>query len=166
MLKKGEQIDLKSIKNKAGWYKVWVTRNNLNQLLNGLGQNFEELKSYIETKEELYCIYVGKAKNNDGGLQGRLKNHFGSRVDGSTLKKSLSAILAGGKDDETRKKTVNDFMNNVSIEYGYADGLPIPLSVFEVTQINDKLRILNIDCNDLPVAEPIVKKLQELRKKK
>ncbi len=54
----GNKEKLQNIPNKAGYYKWWINKKDLNIILLKLKVNFEDIKDYIETKNNLYSIYV------------------------------------------------------------------------------------------------------------
>ena len=93
-------------------------------------------------------------------LRKRLNAHFGNSSENTTLKTSLTAVLAD--------KQVSVFMNNAYFECGYKSDFKDDeyLCVWEAQEINRYIRILNIDCNEKKEAEQFVESLIALRNKK
>ena len=158
--------DIQNLKNKLGWYKIFVSYENCKYLLKKLGNEKDPNDLKIEKKDvenvgSLYCIYVGKSSN----LKNRLNAHFGNSGANTTIKTSLTAVLANEKQSEEQQRIVYNFMNDAYFECGYKadfkDGEY--LCVWEAKEINKYIRILNIDCNENKEAESFVKRLIALR---
>ena len=148
---------IENLENELGWYKIFVSREKCQLLLEKLGMNenpdnFDIEKKKVENIGCLYCIYVGKSSK----LKNRLKEHFGYSKESTTLKTSLSAVL---------QNDAHNFMGDAYFEYGYKSDFKDGeyLCVWEAQEINKCVRILNIDCNENKNAEPFIEKLTTLR---
>lgn len=175
-------IEAKTLRNKEnikrieigpGYYKWWAKQSELDVILDALEVNFDDVKSAIETKENLYCIYVGIAVNES--VRQRLNwhvndQHTKSKVKNgtlSTLRQSISSIVAHNQYD---KKASDDFIDKLSVEY-FISTHPVKspeakqeLHTTEKQLLDSHLRVLNIQCNNHPLAKKMKKRLKHLRK--
>lgn len=164
---------LKSLPDKAGYYKWWATREDFNRLLNTLGITYDNIADKIEQKDGLYCIYLGIAANepirkridwhiNDPHTEARVKSGFLS-----TFRQSLSSLLAH---DQYDKAVTDDFISKLCFEYFTID-FPVKsqevvdeLHRIEKQMLEEHLYILNIQDNHYPDATDISKLLKAIRK--
>lgn len=127
----------------SGIYKWWAPSQKLHEILNKLNVDFPAIENEIEDKsielQKLYCIYVGQAKN----LKDRIKNHICGSIGNSTLRKSLGAILRKDEDLDGLKDKINEFMNELYVEWKRVD--EPDLDGVESSEIRSRLRILNIE---------------------
>ncbi|MGI6644364.1 MAG: GIY-YIG nuclease family protein [Bacilli bacterium] len=143
-----------------GVYKFWCKKKEFIQLLDRLDSHphenektsitFEKVKDYTETctledtKEKLYCIYVGKAQGQS--LSSRVVNiHIKGTPNGSTLRESLFGILNDfeGNWDSTNQEhrlfnevQVNNFLDELYVQF-------IPCKNEEETADKEKEEINN-----------------------
>ena len=148
-----------------GVYKWWCEKNILVSILKKLGKSFSEVENFLERKNNLYCFYVGQTKNKKG-FNKRIKGQHLRSTKNSTLRRSLFALLEN-------EKAINDFLDYcfVSVEKLSVD----EIDKKEKKQINDFLRILNLDDledkfesvqNFREIRKQIIKSLKEKRSKK
>ena len=165
--------ELQNMPNKAGYYKWWSNKKDLNIILKKLNVNFDDIKDYIETKNNLYSIYVGIAVKES--VRSRINwhvndKHTKSRVENgtlSTLRQSISSIVAENQYD---KNETDKFIDKLKIEYFTTD-YPIKsleakneLEEIEKELMNTNLYVLNLQNNHHPQAKAIKKELKQLRK--
>jgi len=165
--------ELIKIPNKAGYYKWWSNKNELYTILKKLNVKFDDIKDYIETKNNLYSIYVGIAVKES--VRSRINWHINdkhtkSRVENGTLstfRQSISSIVAENQYD---KSETDKFINKLKIEYFTTDN-PIKsieakkeLEEKEKKLMNTQLYVLNLQNNHHPQAKAIKKELKYLRK--
>ncbi len=164
--------NLKSLENFPGYYKFWAEKEELQIILDELETNFDEVKDFIESRDNCYAIYVGIAAKEP--LKKRLNwhindSHTTSRVvygTLSTLRQSISSIVAHNQCD---KKKTDIFIDKLKIElFFYRNGnlqnIESELREIERKILSTNLYILNIQGNKHPFANTITKKLKELRK--
>ena len=171
VLRKKEQLN--KISSKPGYYKWWVSKKELDLLLNVLGVSFEEIKDVLEAKDDLFCVYVGIAAKES--VRQRLNwhvndPHTASRVRNgtlSTLRQTISSIVAHNQYD---KAATDSFIDSMFVEWFYIDA-PIKsekakteLHITESKLMADYLRILNIQDNHHPLSKSITTALKKLRK--
>ena len=163
---------LKKISLKPGYYTWWVSKTELDFILKTLNVSFSEIENALETKDGLFCVYVGIAKKC---LRERLNwhvndPHTASRVESgtlSTLRQTIASIVSHNQYD---KASTDSFIDKMFIEEGFIDCSAVPdeadevLHTFETNLMKRYLRILNIQDNHHPLSEPIKKTLKELRK--
>lgn len=170
-----EQVNLAKIPNyKPGYYKWWATEEVLAAIFDNLNltrNEIDSVKECLEKKDNYYCIYVGVAIKDS--IQSRLNTHVNQytserNVRFSTLRKSLTGIFSGNKNDF---ETTNEIIDKLYIEY-YAIDLPIhsdeadkQISSIEKELLScENLYILNIKENKHPRAYIIKNHLSKLRK--
>ncbi|WP_290726564.1 GIY-YIG nuclease family protein [Fibrobacter sp. UBA2449] len=150
----------------SGIYKWWSSEKEVNAILRKLGASeFVDINKELEKKvfdcKEMYCIYVGQAKD----LKDRLRKHIRGSVNNSTLRRSLGGILWNGdSSEELKKKINNEFIDKFYVEYKCVEEKK--LDVEESEEIGKYLRILNIDgYNHRLFMQYINKPLSDLREK-
>ena len=166
-------ISVKEIKENRGClgknigvYKWWCQKDRLVSILAKLGKSFSEVENFLETKNDLYCFYVGQTKNKKGFNQ-RIKGQHLRSTKNSTLRRSLFALLGN-------EKAINDFLDNC---YVTVEKLSVAVEIDEKEkeQINAALRLLNLDDLDdklesvqnfREIRKQIIKTLKEKRSKK
>ncbi len=161
------------ISNAPGYYKWWASKEEFDFMLKKLDVNYENIKDAIETRNDLYCIYIGIAVKES--VRERLNWHINDRHTTSqikhgtlsTLRQSISSIVVQNQHD---KKSTDDFINKLYVEYYYSknkiksDEAKKELHKAEVELLSEHLYILNIKDNAHPLAYSIKKKLKLLRK--
>ena len=165
--------NLQKIKKVPGYYKWWAKRTELDIILTELNVKFDDVKSSIETKSGMFCIYVGIAVNepvvdrlnwhvNDKHTESSVK--YGTL---STLRQSIASILVHNQYD---KEATDNFIDTLEVEYFFNDN-PIKstdakneLTDIEKQLLQEHLRVLNIRDNNHPCAKEIKKELKRLRK--
>ena len=50
---------------KRGYIKWWARRTELDIALNELDVNYEDIKEFLEIRDDLYCIYIGQPKTQE-----------------------------------------------------------------------------------------------------
>ena len=165
--------ELKKISSKPGYYKWWVPKTELDFILKALDVSFSEIEKALETKDNLFCVYVGIAAKES--VRARLNWHINdphtsSRVKNgtlSTLRQTISSIVAHNQYD---KAATDLFIDSMFVEWFYIDA-PIKseaakteLHKIELKLMSEYLRILNIQDNHHPLSKPIKKELKVLRK--
>ena len=137
-------------------------------LLKPLEVKFEDIESYLEKVDDMYCIYIGIAVResvgarlnwhvNDRHTENRVKN--GTL---STLRKSISSLIAH---NQFGKDKTNDFIDLLKIEYKETDcpnksqEAKEYLHNIEREAMSKHLYILNIQENYFEQAKDIKKKL-------
>ncbi len=165
--------ELKKISSKPGYYKWWVSKVELDILLKVLDISFSKIESSLESKNDLYCVYVGIAAKES--VRSRLNwhindTHTASRVKNgtlSTLRQSISSIISHNQYD---KISTDLFIDKMFVEYFYidspikSDNAKTELHAIETKLMAEYLRILNIQNNHYPLSYSIKSKLKELRK--
>ena len=164
---------LKTIPSLPGYYKWWAARPELDVILRALNLNFSDIKTHIETRGNLFCIYVGIAAKES--VRDRLNWHVNDKHTASqviigtlsTLRQSISSIVSHNQYD---KAATDQFIDKLFLEYFYTDS-PIKseaakteLHAIETKLMSEYLRLLNIQDNHNPLSEPIKAKLKRLRK--
>lgn len=167
------QAELKKIPSKPGYYKWWISKTELDLILKSIAVSFTEIQPAIETKDDLFCVYVGIAAKES--VRSRLNwhvndSHSTSRVKNgtlSTLRQSIASIISHNQYD---KASTDSFINKMFIEYFFID-YPIKfetaikeLHSIETNLMAEYLRILNIQDNHHPLSDSIKRKLKVLRK--
>ena len=148
-------LDYKLIEEERGWYKIWITENEVIHLLTILGIEYSEIKDSIEVLNNLCCIYVGESDN----LRKRFKNHFSEKS--SSFSRHIKAILQNNNTPFSNE-VLSNWLSECYIEYGLAKDLDKSLAEHEAYLINSHLRILNHDSNEHPKAKPIIEKIKQL----
>ena len=173
-LRNKEELN-KTPNDKPGYYKWYATKEDLALLLNNLGYSIDELINDIETKDNLYCVYIGVAIKES--IKSRLNWHVNDKHTEtsvkqgflSTFRQSISSVIAHNQYDE---KSTNDFIDRLYVEYFVIDA-PIKsekakriIEPIEKELINSYLRILNIKDNKYPLMldKGIKKKIKIIRK--
>ena len=166
-------MELKKILPKPGYYKWWVSKNELELLINVLDISFADIENSLEVKEELFCVYVGIAAKES--VRQRLNWHINdphtaSRIRNgtlSTLRQTIASIVAHNQYDKT---TTDSFIDSMFVEWFYIDA-PIKsekakteLNLIESKLMAEYLRILNIQENHHVLSKSIKKELKKLRK--
>mgnify|MGYP002624134124 CR=1 FL=1 len=165
--------NLLAIENKAGYYKWWAGASEFEIILKELNVDLETIKSSVEIKDDLFCIYVGIAAKES--VRDRLNwhvndSHTASRVKKGTLstfRQSISSLVAHNQYDKT---ATDSFIDRLYVEWFYSDNkikseaAKIELHDIERQLLNRHLMILNIQDNHHPLAVEIKKKLRYLRK--
>jgi hypothetical protein len=175
-----DKKELENVPNDCpGWYRWWareaeimtlldskfLTQKYFNKLVTKLHRGEGELNSY-------YYIYTGVAVKES--IRSRLNWHINqlhteSAVEYgtlSTLRQSLSSLIAGNQRDE---KTTNDFIDTLTVEY-----FPIEFQIKspeakKYLESNEKLEmdkyilILNIQKNKRQEIKYLKKELSKLR---
>ena len=163
---------LKKISSKSGIYKWWVSKIELDFILKTLNVSFSEIENALETKEGLFCVYVGIAKKS---LRERLNwhvndSHTAQRVESgtlSTLRQTIASIVSHNQYD---KASTDLFIDKMFVEDCLVDCSAVPDKAAEILHTVEKnlliryLRILNIQDNHHPLSTPIKTTLKELRK--
>lgn len=165
--------ELNKIFSLPGYYKWWASRFELDVILDTLNVPFPEIENALETKNGLYCIYVGIAVKES--VRNRLNWHVNDMhtssqvINGtlSTLRQSISSIVAG---NQYAKDATDSFIDKLYVEWFYSNN-PIKtetakneLHQIEKQLLNEYLRVLNIQDNHHPLSSSIKTKLKELRK--
>ena len=165
--------NLKTISNFPGYYKWWAAQSELDVILKALNIQFSDIENALEIKDGLYCIYVGIAVKES--VRARLDWHVNDKhtasqvLNGtlSTLRQSISSIVAGNQFDKT---ATDSFIDKLFIEYFYCDeaikseSAKHKLHETEKQLLAEYLRVLNIQENHHPLSNPIKMALKELRK--
>ncbi len=164
-----------------GWYKWWADEISLKKLLNSpylKNKYYSTLVSNLTTKKinnkTYYYIYVGVAIKES--IQDRLnwhinQKHSKSSVESgflSTLRQSLSSLVAGNQYDEEK---TNKFIDTLIVEY-----FPIKEEIksikakeiiegIEKKEINSNFLPLNIKDNRNILLKDYLKELSKARKK-
>ena len=166
------QEELKKISSKPGYYKWWVSKTELDFILKSLNVSFSEIENALETKDGLFCVYVGIAKRS---LRERLNwhvndPHTAQRVESgtlSTLRQTISSIVSHNQYD---KASTDLFIDKMFVEAFINDSSAVSDEAAKILHTTEKnllsryLRILNIQDNHHPLSEPIKTTLKELRK--
>ena len=164
---------LRKISNLPGYYKWWAAQSELDVILKALNIKFFDIENVLETKDELFCIYVGIAVKES--VRARLDWHVNDKhtssqvLNGtlSTLRQSISSIVSGNQFD---KESTDNFMDKLYVEYFYcnepikSETAKIKLHETEKQLLAEYLRVLNIQENHHPLSIPIKIALKELRK--
>lgn len=166
------QEELKKIFSKQGYYKWWVSKTELDFILKTLNVSFSKIENALETKDGLFCVYVGIAKKS---LRERLSwhvndSHTAQRVESgtlSTLRQTISSIVSHNQYD---KASTDLFIDKMFVEAFMYDCSAVPDEAAEILHTTEKnlltryLRILNIQDNHHPLSGSIKNILKELRK--
>lgn len=158
---------------RPGYYKWWADRESLDIVLNKLEVSFEEIEPYVETREDLFCIYVGIAVKES--LRKRLDWHVNQRHTASavrngtlsTLRQTISSLVAH---DQSAEEATNEFIDRLKVEYHESSfGIKSSEASDELHRIerealSSHLCILNIQENNHPQVFEIKRKLKQLRK--
>ena len=167
------QEELKKISSKPGYYKWWVPKTELDFILNVLDISFLEIERVLETKDDLFCVYVGIAAKESVGS--RLNWHINdshsiSRVKNgtlSTLRQTVASIVSHNQYD---KLSTDLFIDKMFVEYFCmdfpikSDAAKIKLHIIEKKLMDEYFRILNIRDNHHPFSQKAKLKLKCLRK--
>ncbi len=139
------------IAEKTGCYKWWSPEEQVKKLLFKLGLEFSDVKSSLEKKEGLYCIYVGKANN----LKSRIiRQHIIGGVSNSTLRKTIASVMKYY--DNSKVDTNNNFIDYFKVQPIYLK--KGELKDLEHSLINEKhgntsyFRFLNSEDNKHEIA--------------
>lgn len=168
-----QKDNLLKIEKKAGFYKWYAEKAELNFILQKLGVSFADIQSALEIKNNLYCIYVGIAAKES--VRERLNWHINQKHTESnvrhgtlsTLRQSIASIVSQRQGDE---KSTNHFIDKLKLEYFVVDdaikseNAQKNLIQTEEDLMKNHLYVLNIQKNYHPLASPIRKKLKQLRK--
>ena len=168
----------KEVRNR--WYRWWCSKKELNKLLNSeyiSEKHLEEILPHLTKKEinrkTYYYIYVGVAINES--IKDRLnwhvnQHHSKSSVESgflSTLRQSLSSLVAGNQYDEI---ATNNFIDKLIIEYNDIN-LPIhskeakkELETIEKSEMKNNTLPLNIRDNKNVIIYNYLKELSNCRK--
>ena len=156
-----------------GYYKWWAHKAELDTILSALNVNFADICDALETKDDMFCIYVGIAVKES--VRERLNwhvndKHTESQVRNgtlSTLRQSIASIVAQNQRDKT---ATNAFIDKLSVEWFYSVH-PIKslqasdeLHKIERTLLAEHLYVLKIQEKAQPLAAPVKRKLKRLRK--
>lgn len=133
-----------SVPSTSGIYKWWASEKDFLTILEKLKVSPDDIEKEIQRKsiegKEFVCIYVGQAKD----LKKRFGNHVKGRVDKSTLRKSLGALLWDGKLSKNElENKINRFIDKLFIEYEKIEEARLDRA--ESNEIREHLRVLNID---------------------
>ena len=165
--------NLQKIKKVPGYYKWWAKRTELDIILTELNVKFDDVKSSIETKSGMFCIYVGIAVKES--IRDRLNWHVNDKHTESsvkygtlsTLRQSIASILVHNQYD---KEATDNFIDKLEVEYFFNDN-PIKssdanseLTGIEKQLLKEHFIVLNIKGNNHPCAKEIKKELKRLRK--
>lgn len=159
--------------NSPGYYKWWCDKDTLNIIINKLNIDFNDIKNDLETKDNLYCIYIGIAVKES--IKDRINWHINQKHSESavkskalsTLRQSISSIVAN---DQYNEEATNAFIDKLKIEF-----FELPYKVkdneaiikahqVEKDYMEKHLYILNIQDNHHNKAREIKKRLKKLRK--
>ena len=155
--------ELRKIKNEPGYYKWWAKEGDLKKLLSKFTPKitFNEIKKYLESENDYYCIYVGISKSS---IRKRLNTHINGVILDSTLRKTIASILAYYNDENPEEKT-NEFIDKLKLTYDYKDRNEVEEK--ETDLIKAKFHILNNSKNNTELAKKykIKEQLTEFRKK-
>lgn len=155
-----EMID--TLPTKRGYYKWWAEKEEFDLILDTLDVKYEDIKDYIEKKDDLYCIYLGIATKS---LRQRINWHINDKHDRksveskylSTLRQTIASIVAK---DQYNKDATNHFIDKLKFEiFEYDD-----VKNIEKKLLLTNLYILNIQDNNHFAASEIKRKLKKLRK--
>ena len=165
--------NLQKIKKLPGYYKWWAKRTELDVILTELNVKFDDVKSSIETKSGMFCVYVGIAVKES--IRDRLNWHVNDKHTESsvkygtlsTLRQSIASIVAHNQYD---KEATDNFIDKLEVEYFFNEhplkstNANIELTDIEKRLLQEHLRVLNIRDNNHPCAKEIKKELTRLRK--
>jgi hypothetical protein len=172
-----------TIKLAPGVYKWWCSKEMLKQILKKLNcyssVNIDrDIEHCIYNKQQLYCIYVGIAKNEslNSRIEWHISNHTASQLQSknvsiSTLRHSLAAIFFNDISTSINE-ALNKLMENlfVSIHYESQFDIGSVEASQEIHKIesdilkSDKFYALNIENNNHDLASTSTKVLKTLRK--
>lgn len=180
----GKLVPAKSLRDKAklaeipgdspGWYRWWAPRNVTEKLLNSSfvkHHYFDEIESHLDRQigDDVlyYCIYAGVAKGQSVG--DRLRKHVNGTWQGSTLRESLSAVLAGNHLNEWATDGALDQMLVqffVLPEPINSEAAKYLLNEIERSDLKEKTLPLNIKGNERhKLLESFTSDLVEIRKR-
>jgi len=166
--------------NKPGWYRWWCPETELKRLLNSkyISKKYlEKIMSHLTKKEikgrTYYYVYVGVAINES--IRDRLnwhvnQHHSKSSVESgflSTLRQSLSSLVAGNQYDEI---ATNNFIDKLIIEYTsinlsiHSKEAKYEIETIEKNEINSNVLPLNIRDNKNKLIINYLKELSICRK--
>lgn len=165
--------EINSISSLPGYYKWWAAKSEFALILKALKVQLEDIQQAIETKDDLFCIYVGIAVKES--VRARLNWHVNdkhtvSQVNTgtlSTLRQSISSIVSGNQFD---KAATDSFIDKLYVEWFYSknqvksEEAMIELHEIEKNQMADFFCILNIQDNHHPFARTTKIELKRLRK--
>lgn len=173
---------LRQVPDKPGWYRWWAPESVSSKLLNSpyISENYtESLSPHLwrrkrRTSEDYYvCLYVGVAIKES--VRDRLNWHINQRHTEnaiksgtlSTLRRTLSSLVAGDQYDEAATNTVIDQM---VVEY-YAMDYPIrselaktELIKIENSEMEQHILPLNIMGNRHAILQSFLADLKKARK--
>lgn len=138
--------NLNAIPDKAGYYKWWAEREELDVILKALNVDFNDVANYMEESNNMYAIYVGIATKS---IRDRLSIHLKRSFANSTLRRSISSIVVHKYD----KDATNEFIDKLYVEYTTVDESIISeqakkkLENKEDELMTEKYRVLNISGN-------------------
>ncbi len=165
--------ELNKIDAKPGYIKFWAYRDEIIFILNKLNAEFDDIEHLLETKNDLYCIYIGKttdrpvSKRLDQHINGK---HYESNITQgflSTFRQSVSSIVSLNQADE---EGTNDFIDKLKVEYYLLDypfksnDLKRELNSIVDESLEKYFYVLNIVGNKHEDGKPIIKELKKLRK--
>ena len=169
-----DKDELKSISSLPGYYKWWAAKSELDVILDNLHIQFSDIEAALESKDNLFCIYVGIAAKES--VRKRLDWHVNDKhttsrvINGtlSTFRQSISSIVASSQFD---KAATDLFIDKLYVEWFYSkeqmksEAVKKELHDIEIKQMAEYLRILNIQDNHHPLSKQIKTELKRLRKK-
>jgi hypothetical protein len=165
--------------NRPGWYRWWAREPEVRALLdsNFLAQKyFDTLAVKLHKGDgnlhDYYYIYTGVAARDS--IRSRLNWHINQHHTESaikygtlsTLRQSLSSLVAGNQWDES---TTNDFIDALTVEYFPLEYQIKSLEAEQYLENNENLEmgkhilILNIKNNTRPEIHDFKKELSKLR---
>lgn len=169
-----QKENLETISNaKPGFYKWYANFEDFNYLVNKLGSSFNDVSSFVEKKDDMYCIYIGIAVKES--IRARInwhinQHHTKSAVKHgflSTFRKSISSIVCK---DQYNEDCTNQFIDKLKVECFESENTiksqeaKTELHSIEKEALKKNLYILNIQENYHPAANEIKKQLKHLRK--
>lgn len=161
---------------KKGYIKWWARKDELNIILDELDVKYEDIKEFLETKDDLYCIFIGQPKTQE--LPAYLKQEIILKstriVDGilyfrksiSSLKRSIYSIFLNNPSLGCKTR---EFLDKLFIEVIVIDNIGDVQNIRKETDpiVDDLFRkyfyIFNMDSKYHPEMEWIVNNLSSIR---
>ena len=153
---------LNKIKEVPGYYKLWAKREELDVILEKLDVSFDEIKFALETKSDMFCIYVGISKTLRSRLNSLVNGKDGAEPE-ELYAPRLSILSIVGHDQHDKDSTDN-FIDKLEVECFYTDA-ETELENIKKKLLEEHFMILNIKDNERFITRKteILKKLKQLR---
>ena len=169
----------KQFEGKQGYVKWWARKTELISILNKINVDYDVIKDYLETNDDLYCIYVGKSqgrvlsqylRQEINGKHTKISQKTGQftfRTAIPLLKRYISSIFFK---NQALEAETNEFLDKLKIEVIVIDSLGENEDIKEeiknrVNRLFEKnYYIFNMNSDNFPEMSSISDTLSTLRK--